>query len=68
VNLHEELVLPQLDEWLSRKFDRSRSSSVREFEATQPDEPKPDEAAQREIAECDCDTVPSRDQSRQLNP
>ena len=47
-------MLPQLDEWLSRKFDPiALTSTARELEAAQPDEPRPDEAAQREIAECD---------------
>jgi hypothetical protein len=32
---------------------RSHSPRPRELEAAQPDEPRPDEAAQREIAECD---------------
>lgn len=54
VNLREELLLPQLDEWLSRKFDPiALTSTARELEAAQPDEPRTDEAAQREIAECD---------------
>jgi hypothetical protein len=31
------------------------TSTVREFQAAQPDEPEPDEAAQQEITECDGD-------------
>ena len=54
VYLREEQLLPQLDAWLSRKFDPiALSATVRELEAAQADEPKTDEAAQREIAECD---------------
>jgi hypothetical protein len=52
--LREEQLLLRLDEWLSRKFDpMTLPATVRELEAAQPGEPKPDEAAQREIAECD---------------
>jgi site-specific DNA recombinase len=51
VYVREELILPRLDEWLSRTFDPiALASTVRELEAAQPDEPKPDEAARREIA------------------
>jgi site-specific DNA recombinase len=54
VYLREEQLLPQLDEWLSRKFDPiALPSTVRELEAAQPGEPRPDEAAQRDIADCD---------------
>jgi site-specific DNA recombinase len=54
VYLLEEQLLPQLDQWLSRKFDPiAFPSTVRELEAAQPVEPPPDEAAQREITECD---------------
>jgi site-specific DNA recombinase len=54
VYLLEEQLLPQLDEWLSRKFDPTAfPSTVRELEAAQPVEPPPDEVAQREITECD---------------
>jgi site-specific DNA recombinase len=54
VYLREEQLLPQLDAWLSRKFDPiAFASTVRELEAVRPDEPKPDEGAQQEIAECD---------------
>jgi site-specific DNA recombinase len=54
VYLREEQLLPQLDAWLSRKFDPiAFASAVREFEASRPDEPKPDEGAQQEITDCD---------------
>ena len=54
VYLREEQLLPQVDAWLSRKFAPvAFTSTVRELEAAQPDEPKPDEDAQQEIAECD---------------
>jgi site-specific DNA recombinase len=54
VYLREEQLLPRLDEWLSRKFDPiALPSTVRELAAAQPEEPKPNEAAQREIADCD---------------
>ena len=54
VYLREEQLLPQLDKWLSRKFDPvALPSTVRELEAAQPAEPQPDETAQQEIAECD---------------
>jgi site-specific DNA recombinase len=54
VYLREEQVLPHLDEWLSRKFDPiALTSTVRELEAAQGAEPKPDEAAKQEIADCD---------------
>jgi site-specific DNA recombinase len=54
VYLREEQLLPKLDAWLSRKFDPiAFPSTVRELEAAQPDDPKPDEGAQQEIAECD---------------
>jgi site-specific DNA recombinase len=54
VYLREEQLLPQLDEWLSRKFDPiALPSTVRELEAAQPGEPKPDEDGLREIAACD---------------
>jgi hypothetical protein len=54
VYLREEQLLPHLDEWLSCKSDPiALASTVRELEAAQADEPKPDDAAQREIAECD---------------
>ncbi|MCW2897619.1 MAG: Recombinase, partial [Actinomycetia bacterium] len=54
VYLREEQLLPDLDAWLSRKFDPvAFASAVREYEASRPDEPKPDEGAQQEIAECD---------------
>ena len=54
VYLREEQLLPHLDEWLSRKFDPiALTSTVTELEAAQPAAPKPDEAAQREIADCD---------------
>jgi hypothetical protein len=54
VYLREEQLLPQIDAWLSRKFDPvGFTSAVREFEAAHPDEPEPDESAQAEIAECD---------------
>lgn len=49
-----EQLLPHLDEWLSRKVDHlALSSTVHELEAAQGQEAKPDEAAQREIADCD---------------
>jgi len=54
VYLREEQLLPELDAWLSRKFDPvAFTSAVREFEANRPDEPKADAGAQQEIAECD---------------
>jgi site-specific DNA recombinase len=54
VYLREEQLLPKLDAWLSRKFDPiAFASAVREFEAARPEEPKRDESAQQEIAECD---------------
>ncbi|MGH3251922.1 MAG: recombinase family protein [Trebonia sp.] len=54
VYLREELLLPQLDAWLSRKFDPiAITSTVRELEAAQADDPKPDDSAQHEIADCD---------------
>lgn len=46
VYLREELLLPQLDAWLSRKFDPiTIESTVRELDSAQDDDPKPDEAA-----------------------
>ena len=52
--LREEQLLPHLDDWLSRKFSSDAlPQTVRELEDAQADEPKPDEAAQREISECD---------------
>jgi site-specific DNA recombinase len=54
VYLREELLLAEVDAWLSRKLDPvAFSAAVREYEATRPDEPKPDESAQQEIAECE---------------
>lgn len=54
VYLREDRLLPQLDAWLSCKFDPiALASTVRELEAAQADESKPDEVAEREIAECD---------------
>ena len=54
VYLREEQLLPEIDAWLSRKFDAvAFTSAVREFEAAHPGEPEPDEGAQQEIAECD---------------
>lgn len=53
VYLRKELLLPQLDAWLSRKFDPiTIESTVRELDGAQADDSKPDEAAQREIADC----------------
>jgi site-specific DNA recombinase len=53
VYLREEQLLPKVDAWLSRKLDPiAFASAVREYEAARP-EPKPDEDAQREVAECD---------------
>ena len=53
VYLREEQLLPEIDAWLSRKLDPvAFVSAVREYEAARP-EPKPDEDAQQEIAECD---------------
>lgn len=50
---HEELLLPEVDAWLSRKLDPiAFASAVREYEAARP-EPKPDEDARQEIADCD---------------
>lgn len=46
-------MLPEVDAWLSRKLDPvAFTSAVRGYEAARP-EPKPDEDAQQEIAECD---------------
>jgi hypothetical protein len=54
VYLREEQVLPRLDDWLSCKFGPDvLALTVRELEDAQPEEPKPAEAALREIAECD---------------
>ena len=54
VYLREEQLLPRLDEWLSRKFDPiALPSTVRELEDAQPGEAIPDEAAKREVSECD---------------
>ena len=54
VYLREEQVLPRLDDWLSCKFGPDvLALTVRELEDVQPEEPKPAEAALREIAECD---------------
>src|SRR5580704_524646 len=54
VDLREEQLLPQIDAWLSRKFDPvAFTAAVREFEAAHPGEAEPDESAQQEIAECD---------------
>ena len=54
VYLREEQLLPEIDAWLSRKFNAvAFTSAVREFEAAHPGEPEPDEGAQQEIAECD---------------
>jgi site-specific DNA recombinase len=53
VYLREEQLLPELDAWLSRKLDPvAFASAVREFEAAR-SEPKPDEGAQQELADCD---------------
>jgi hypothetical protein len=53
VYLREEQLLPEPDAWLSRKLDPiAFASAVRAFEAARP-EPKPDEDAQQEIADCD---------------
>ena len=55
--LREEQLLPQIDAWLSRKFDPvAFTSAVREFEAAHPGDPEPDQEdqeAQQEITECD---------------
>jgi site-specific DNA recombinase len=54
VYVREELLLPHLDAWLARKFGPAAlQGTVRELEAAQPAPPKPDRAAQREMAECD---------------
>ena len=54
VYLREEQLLPQIDGWLSRKFDPvAFTAAVREFEAAHPGEPERDEEAQQEIVECD---------------
>jgi site-specific DNA recombinase len=54
VYLREEQLLPKLDAWLTRKFDPvAFTAAVREFQAARPDEPKPDEGARQEIADCD---------------
>lgn len=52
--LREEQLLPRRDDWLSRKFSPDAlPQTVRELEDAQADEPKPYEAAQREISDCD---------------
>jgi site-specific DNA recombinase len=54
VYVREDQLLPELDVWLSGLFSRQAlPQTVRELEAAQGDEPRPNEAAQREIAECD---------------
>ena len=54
VYLREDHLLPQLDAWLVGLFSPDAlPQTVRDLQAAQPDEPKPDEAAQQEIAECD---------------
>lgn len=54
VYLREDQLLPQLDAWLAGLFSPDAlPQTVRDLHAAQPDEPKPDEAAQQEIAECD---------------
>jgi len=54
VYLREELLLAQLDAWLSRKLDPvAFTSAVRAYEATRPGELQPDQSAQQEIADCD---------------
>lgn len=58
VYIREDHLLPHLDSWLSRKFDPiALASTVRELEeAAQPDPATRDEeAAQREIADCDAE-------------
>lgn len=53
VYLREEQPLPQVDAWLARKLHPAAfTAAVREYQATRP-EPKPDEDARQEIAECD---------------
>jgi site-specific DNA recombinase len=54
IYVREDQLLPQLDAWLSELFSPGAlPQTVRDLEAAQPDEPRLDEAAQREIAECD---------------
>ena len=54
VYLREDQFLPQLDAWLAGLFaPDALPQTVRDLHAAQPDEHKPDEAAQQEIAECD---------------
>jgi site-specific DNA recombinase len=54
VYVREDQLLPELDAWLSELFSPGAlPQTVRELEAAQPEEPRPDEAAQREVAECD---------------
>jgi DNA invertase Pin-like site-specific DNA recombinase len=54
VYLREEQLLPELDAWLARKLDPiAFTSAVRQYEATRPAEPKADDSAQQEIADCD---------------
>lgn len=51
--MREEQLLPEVDAWLARKLDPiAFASAVRKYEAARP-EPKPDEDAQQEIANCD---------------
>ncbi len=54
VYVREDQLLPELDSWLSELFSPGAlPQTVRELEAAQPEEPRPDEAALREVAECD---------------
>jgi site-specific DNA recombinase len=54
VYVREDQLLPELDSWLSELFSPGAlPQTVLDLEAAQPDEPRPDEAAQSEIAECD---------------
>jgi site-specific DNA recombinase len=53
VYVREEQMLPEIDAWLARKLDPvAFTAAVREHESRQP-EPKPDEDARQEIADCD---------------
>jgi len=54
VYLREDQFLPQLNAWLAHLFSPGAlPQTVRDLHAAQPEEHKPDEAAQQEIAECD---------------
>ncbi len=53
MHLREEQLLPELDAWLSANWTRSRSRRPCASSRRPGPNPKPDEGAQQEIAECD---------------